>query len=66
MLAQSVASLPDASHRVYGLAPGAILASHDQDAGGNQHVACHEPAETQDAAQDEIADAMLFLATGAI
>ena len=59
------AAAPNARDRVYGLAPGAILPSHDQDAAETEtsHVMNLLRRKT---GADEIADALLFLSTGTL
>jgi NAD(P)-dependent dehydrogenase (short-subunit alcohol dehydrogenase family) len=62
MLAKGTA---DQSARVYGLAPGAILASHDQ-AEAETEISHRLNLLQRKTGADEIADAALFLASGAL
>ncbi|MGB3739960.1 MAG: SDR family oxidoreductase [Pontixanthobacter sp.] len=57
------AAASDAADRVYGLAPGAILASHDQDVAETETSHVMNLLQRKTGA-DEIADAMLFLSAG--
>lgn len=58
-------ALSDPRDRVYGLAPGAILASHDQSAEEAERSHCLNLLERRTGA-GEIAEAALFLASGAL
>ena len=56
---------PRVEDRIYGLAPGAILASHDQSEGETEISHRLNPLRRKTGA-DEIADTALFLATGSL
>ncbi|MEM7779233.1 MAG: SDR family oxidoreductase [Pseudomonadota bacterium] len=65
MLAQSAMASGDDQARIYGIAPGAILASHDQTE-GETDVSHRLNLLQRKTGAGEIVDAALFLATGAL
>lgn len=65
MLAQSAEARGDESARIYGIAPGAILASHDQSEDETELSHRLNLLERKTGA-DEIAEAALFLASGTL